>query len=74
MKYSMKSGLASSIIGMVEQKRILGYKYESQEYQLWRFDKFCTQNYPDYSNLTKEIAMHWAERAGKRISQARMDV
>ena len=62
MKYPMKSGLAYSIIGMVEQKRVLGYKYESQEYQLWRFDKFCTQNYPDYINLTKEIAMHWAER------------
>jgi len=65
MTHSMKSGLADYITGMVEQKRALGYKYESQEYQLWRFDQFCIQNYPHYTELTKEIAMHWAERKGE---------
>lgn len=65
MTHPMKSGLAYYIIGTVEQKRALGYKYESQEYQLWRFDQFCIQNYPACVNLTKEISMHWAERKGE---------
>ncbi len=64
MTHSMKSSLAGYIIGSIEQKRALGYKYDSQEYQLWRFDRFCIQNYPNCTEITKEIAMHWAEQNG----------
>lgn len=65
MTHSMKSGLADYINGAIEQKRALGYKYKSEEYQLWRFDRFCIQNYPKCTELTKEIAMHWAEKNGE---------
>jgi len=62
--HEMKSGLSEFIIGIVEQKRSLGYIYDSQEYQLWRFDRFCLLNYPAETGLTKEVAMHWSERHG----------
>ena len=62
MKYSMGSNLACYITQLIQQKRAIGFKYESQEYELWRFDKFCIKNHFDCSELTKEIAMHWARK------------
>ena len=69
MKYEMKSKLSIFIIGVIEEKRSLGYKYDTPEYYLWRFDKFCLLNYPSERSLTKEIAMHWSQRQrSERIS------
>lgn len=47
------------IIDLIEQKRILGYKYESQAVILKHFDQFCLKNYPDATILEKEIVLHW---------------
>lgn len=60
MKYS--SRFAPHIIGLLEQKRALGYKYEGQPGILRRFDLFCLERYPDESALGKEIMLDWATK------------
>jgi integrase len=58
MEYS--SALAPHIIGLIEQKRALGYKYNTEPGILHRFDVFCTERYPFESTLTREMMMEWA--------------
>ena len=53
------SNFSMDIIDLIEQKRILGYKYESQAVILKHFDQFCLKNYPDATILEKEIVLHW---------------
>lgn len=50
------------IDGLIEQKKSIGYPYDSSAQILKAFSVFCMDHYPDESILTKEIAMHWAER------------
>lgn len=50
------------IEGLIEQKKSLGYPYDSSARILKVFSVFCVNNYPDETTLTKEIAMHWAEK------------
>jgi integrase/recombinase XerD len=48
--------------GLIEQKRSIGYPYDTSAQGLKAFGVFCLDNYPDETVLTKEIAMHWAEK------------
>jgi len=50
------------IEGLIEQKRSIGYSYDSPTRILKTFSIFCMDHYPDKTILTKEIAMHWAEK------------
>jgi integrase/recombinase XerD len=50
------------IEGLVEQKRAIGYPYDTSAQKLKAFGVFCLDNYPDETVLTKKIAMHWAEK------------
>ena len=52
----------SYIEGLIEQKNSLGFPYTSSARILKVFSVFCATRYPDEKNLTKEIAMHWAEK------------
>lgn len=61
-KYEFKSNFSEYILGLIQQKRAIGYKYESQEVILRRFDTFCYTYYPDEYNLTKELVLHWGTR------------
>lgn len=56
------SNLASFIVGLIEQKRSLGYKYESEVGILKRFDSFCITHYPSENGLTQEIVLHWSQQ------------
>ncbi len=56
------SMFASYIIGLIEQKRSLGYKYESEVQILRRFDKFCVDYYHDEKNLTVDLVMDWSKK------------
>ena len=60
MKYV--SNFASHIIGLIEQKRALGYKYDDKPAILQRFDLFCHERYPSETALTQEIMMEWAAK------------
>jgi integrase len=64
MKYY--SAFAGHISGLIEQKRSLGYKYESQPAILKRFDDFCLEHFPTENELCKEIVFSWAtQRSGE---------
>jgi integrase len=54
------SAFAPYIVGLIEQKRALGYKYNSEAVMLRRFDSFCLERHPDETILKREIMMEWA--------------
>jgi integrase len=54
------SAFATYIVGLIEQKRALGYKYESQPLILKRFDAFCLERYSNETELCSEIVLAWA--------------
>ena len=60
MEYS--SAFAPYITGLIEQKRALGYKYDSQPGTLRRFDTFCIERYPQETAITRELMMDWATK------------
>ena len=41
------SKLSPYMVGLVEQKRALGYKYEEQVRIMKRFDALCVEKFPD---------------------------
>ena len=53
---------APHIIGLIEQKRALGYKYGSESAMLRRFDSFCMDRYPEETILNREIVLDWATK------------
>ena len=60
MEYS--SAFAPYIVGLIEQKRALGYKYDSQPGTLRRFDTFCIEHYSNETAITRELILDWATR------------
>jgi len=50
------------IEGLIEQKKAIGYPYDTSARILKTFAEFCAESYPDIEILSQEIAMHWAER------------
>ena len=54
------SNLAPYMVGMVEQKHALGYKYEAQVKLLKKFDAFCLKCFPDEKTVTKAMLDIWA--------------
>lgn len=62
MEYT--SGFAPYIIGLIEQKRALGYKYGTESDTLRRFDMFCMERYPHEAALSREIMLDWATKPG----------
>ena len=60
MEYS--SSIAPHIIGLIEQKRSLGYKYNSEAIMLRRFDKFCVERYPHEATVSRVIMLDWATK------------
>ena len=60
MEYT--SAFAPYIIGLIDQKRALGYKYDSEAALLRRFDAFCLERHPDETVLNREVMMDWAAK------------
>ena len=46
----------------VELKRAVGYKYDTDEGHLKRFDKFTLEKHPQATVLTKEIVLEWCSK------------
>lgn len=59
------SNFKTYITGLIEQKRPIGYPYDTSARILKVFDGFCMEYYPLETKLTKEIVMHWAEKRQK---------
>jgi integrase len=56
------SNFASYIVGLIEQKQALGYKYESQSGVFRHFDIFCIERHPKETVITRELMLDWAEK------------
>jgi len=59
---NFKSHFKIYIEKLISQKISLGYKYEASKRILQRFDHFCLEEYPEETNLTKELIDAWAMR------------
>lgn len=59
------SNFKPHITGLIEQKRSIGYPYDTPTRILKVFDGFCMEHYPLETKLNKEIVMHWAEKRQK---------
>jgi integrase/recombinase XerD len=57
------------IEGLIDQKKAIGYPYETSARILKTFEVSCRTHHPDETKLTKAIAMHWAEqRPGEHVN------
>ncbi|RAW92183.1 MULTISPECIES: tyrosine-type recombinase/integrase [unclassified Photorhabdus] len=54
------SAFAPHITGLIQQKRVLGYKYDSEPGILRRFDTFCRECHPGEVTITRELMLAWA--------------
>lgn len=59
---NFRSRLAPYIIGLIEQKRALGYKYTAQVKILQKFDMLCAERFSEDSTVTKAMLDVWAVR------------
>ena len=62
MSYNYKSKLAPHITALLEEKRSLGFSFDSQEHILLQFDTFLIANNLDTGELTEDIISKWEER------------
>lgn len=62
MNVVFSSHFKKNIESFVEQKHAAGFPYRSSTQSLIGFDSFCHKHYPRETQLTRELAMHWAER------------
>ena len=58
--------LAGAIVGLVAEKRALGYKYVSEERALARFEAFCVGEFPGLSTVTQASVETWIAAARRR--------
>jgi len=60
MKYEFESHFSTRLHTFVEQKNALGFPYHESIRLLRNFDRFCLENFPTETSLTKEINHAWA--------------
>jgi integrase len=63
MTIQFYSKFAKHLTELIEQRDLLGYTDKYLVYRLKNFDTFCLKNYPNDSQLTKDIAFAWCEEA-----------
>lgn len=54
-----ESHLAPYMAGLIEQKRALGCKYETQAITLKKFDNFCLERFPNEQTVSKAMLNDW---------------
>lgn len=60
MTYSYESYFAENIINFIKQKNSVGFSYQYSKKILKNFDSFCMENFPNETQLTKELCLAWA--------------
>lgn len=63
MKREFQSRFAGLIQGFLEQRKLMGYSLAVYLSQLFNFDRFCIERFPNESTLTQEIAFAWCNDA-----------
>lgn len=57
-----RSHFGPAIEAFVRQQQAVGRSYTTSQHRLAAFDRFCAECHPDAHEITRDIAMHWAER------------
>ncbi len=76
-KCMFKSALAPYIQGLLDQKRALGFKYDTEEYVLGKFDKYWIETNGDTDTITMEALSGWVKQRpteGKSTQSLRISV
>lgn len=60
MMYSYESYFAENIMNFIKQKNSVGFSYRYSKKILKNFDSFCMENFPNETQLTKELCLAWA--------------
>lgn len=60
MTPNFQSRLTPYMIGLIEQKRALGYDYTAQTILLKKFDQLCREQFPDDDTVTKSMLEIWS--------------
>ena len=61
-EFSYHSPLRGFIVGMIREKRSLGYKYDSSARTLYQFDQFCLSYGCVDATITKKLVFAWIQR------------
>lgn len=59
--YVFESCFAPYISALLQEKRRAGYQYNSEEYHLYRFDRFCLDRGINFPSITRELADEWGK-------------
>lgn len=62
MTDSYRSHFGPAIEAFVRQQRSVGRRYATCQQKLAAFDRFCAERHPDAREITRDVAMRWAER------------
>jgi integrase/recombinase XerD len=62
MNGMFSSNFKLKLEGFIQQKRAVGFPYDTSQNKLEVFDRFCVKYYPREMQLTRKMAMHWAEQ------------
>lgn len=76
-KVTFTSALSPYIEGLLEQKRVLGYKYDVEEYNLACFDRYWAETNGDTDEFTPETLSGWMKQRaseGKSTQALRISV
>jgi len=57
-----KGAMAPFLVGLVQEKRAVGYIYNKEVSVLKRFNDFCLSHGYDRSSLSKEIVLQWTRK------------
>lgn len=60
--YTFSSALAPYIQGLLDQKRSLGYKYDTEEYVLRSLDRYWAEANGASAHVTRESLLGWMEK------------
>ena len=69
-QYCFCSHFADRILCFINFKNSLGYPYEESTRILWNFDRFCCKEFPEKTELDREIGMMWLEKKDTENSSA----
>lgn len=62
MSSVFSSNFKRQLEDFIQQKHAVGFPYGTSQNRLKAFDRFCVEHYPQERQLTREVAMHWAEQ------------
>jgi site-specific recombinase XerD len=64
---NLQSGFAEQIEKYLDWREALGYSRDTDGHMLARFDRYCTANYPDAKELTREVVCGWIDSEATSI-------